>query len=87
MKAEKWNYKKQKYEDVEINDNCPLYEMDLDRIINCANCEREVKYGETYTSRKYHNQYGLGYPVCPECYAEERKEEEEWEEKHGRSKY
>lgn len=75
MKVEKWNYKEQKYEEVEINDNCPLCEMDLDRRINCANCEREVKYGETYTSRKYHNQLGLGYPVCQECHEDEIKEE------------
>lgn len=85
MKAEKWNYKEHKYEEVEINDNCPLYERNLDRIINCANCGREVKYGETYTSRKYHNPLGFGYPVCEECYVGERNEEREWKEKEKKT--
>ena len=41
MKAFKWNFKKQKYEDYELPENCPLICHDMEKIINCANCREK----------------------------------------------
>lgn len=70
----KWNYETHEYDPYEIPDewNVPLI-TELEEIINCPHCGREVKYGETYTSKEIHNKVGFGYPVCDKCY------EEEWE--------
>ena len=34
MKAEKWNFEKQEYEEYELPDNCPLICYDMEKIIN-----------------------------------------------------
>ena len=34
------------------------------------NCGREVKFGDCYTSMRYHSGAGFGYNECPECYEE-----------------
>ena len=52
---------------------CSTYENDMDRIVNCAECGKEVPYSATYVSLAIHNVMGFGYAVCPECY------EKEWE--------
>lgn len=43
----------------------------LDKEIGCTNCGEIVKYGDTYTSRTIHNNGGLGFPVCEDCYNKE----------------
>lgn len=74
MKLRKWNYETHEYDPYEIPDewNVPLTTY-LDEIVNCPHCGKELKYGETYTSKEIHNNVGFGYGVCSECY------EEEWE--------
>lgn len=71
-KIRKWNDELRIYEEVEIPDDwkIPMLCDDMDEIINCVNCGREVKFGECYTSMRYHTNAGFGYNECPECYEE-----------------
>lgn len=72
MKIRKWNDEKNDYEFVEVPDEwkLPLYLEDMDEIINCVNCGSEIKYGDSYTSMRYHNGAGFGYYECEKCYYE-----------------
>lgn len=72
MRIKKWNDEKNDYDFVKVPDEwkLPLYSEDMDEIINCVNCGREVKFGECYTSMRYHSGAGFGYNECPECYEE-----------------
>ena len=45
----------------------------MDKIVNCANCGKELKFGECYTSKTIHTEIGMGYGVCEECYDKEEK--------------
>ena len=71
-KIRKWNDELRIYEQVEIPDDwkIPMLCEDMDEIINCVNCGRGVKFGECYTSMRYHSGAGFGYNECPECYEE-----------------
>lgn len=73
----KWNRETEQYDPVEIPDdwNVKMYSEDMDEIINCPNCGKELPYGEGYTSRRYHNKYGMGYMECEDCYYDQLKEE------------
>jgi hypothetical protein len=43
MKAKKWNYKTRKYEPFTLPSNACLLSEDMEQIIQCANCEKEIK--------------------------------------------
>ena len=73
IEANKWDFKKHKYERTQIDDNCSLYETDMEKIVKCPNCNKDVKFGDCYTSKQYHNNIGLGYAVCEDCYNNEWK--------------
>lgn len=78
--VEKWNFAKQDYEEHIIPEewNTPLHTDNMNEYINCAECGKVIKFGEAYTSRKIHNRFGLGYPVCESCYKEEWNEEKRY---------
>ena len=44
---------------------------DLEEIVNCAQCGKELKYGDCYTSLEIHTDMGMGFAVCEDCYEEE----------------
>ena len=69
MKANKWNYKRHKYNDYIIPDgwNCKTYSPDMEETINCASCGKQLKFGDSYTSLEIHNNMGFGYAVCQRC--------------------
>ena len=77
MKLGKWNYKTKKYDKIQVPDNWNVktYVGDLNQVINCAQCGKEVVAGDTYTSKEIHTKYGIGFMVCEECY---NKEIERW---------
>lgn len=81
----RWNYDKQTYEpyDVPDNWNVKCYSNDMDEIVNCPHCGKEVTYGSCYTSREIHTPHGFGYSVCEKCYDAERTRENEWQNKHS----
>ena len=76
-KVQKWDFKNHYYEDELIDDKCSLYEKDMDKVVKCSNCNKEIRFGDCYTSRQYHNDYGFGYAVCEECFEKEMKQEME----------
>ena len=41
---------------------------DMDEIVNCPHCGKELPYGKTYTSMQFHARMGMGYAVCEDCY-------------------
>ena len=41
-----------------------------------AQCGKELKYGDTYTSLEIHTAMGFGYGVCEDCYEFEWKRRE-----------
>ena len=73
MLLQKWNYEKHKYEPYEVSNecNCKLYTEDMNELINCPHCGKQLKYGDTYTSMEIHNKMGFGYGVCEKCYNNE----------------
>lgn len=76
MLLQKWNFKTHEYEPFGSPAKVlALYSEDMVAEVDCANCGERVKYGDTYTSRTIHNHIGLGYPVCDNCYSQERDDE------------
>lgn len=69
----KWDNETRSYSPYKVPSewHCPLYTEDMEEVINCVQCGKEMKYGEGFTSREIHNPFGLGYSVCENCYAEE----------------
>ena len=74
---QKWNFNTREYEpyNVPADWNCKTYSADMDEIVNCPHCGRQVTFGECYTSRQIHTEYGTGYAVCESCYEDEWKAE------------
>ena len=54
-----------------------VIDADLYEIINCADCGKQITYGDCYTSLTIHTNTGMGYPVCEKCY------KKEWEERRA----
>lgn len=73
MKAQKWDFENKKYNDYETPKLASMYETDMSMIIECAECGKPALFGKCYTSRAIHNQHGMAYSVCLNCYQEERR--------------
>jgi len=73
----KWNFKAREYEpySVPADWNCKTFSVDMDEIVNCPHCGREVRFGDCYTSRQIHTRYGMEFAVGEECYEKEWREE------------
>lgn len=73
MVLNRWNYEKHDYEPYEVPDdwNVKMYSNDMGEIINCCQCGRRITFGEGYTSKEVHNNFGFGYIVCEKCNDEE----------------
>lgn len=80
---QKWNREMRKYTPYEVPGNwhCPLTCNDMQELVNCASCGKKLLYGDTFTSMEIHDDIGVGYGVCGECYSEEllRRREREGE--------
>ena len=74
----RWNYKTHKYDEIKYDDKKYNYQYfcnNMDEKINCPHCNKELKFGDSYTSLEFHTPItGFGYGVCEKCYMEERKE-------------
>lgn len=71
IRARKYNVELHEYEDILLPDECRTYEVDMEKMVPCAQCGRLHKYGDMYTSREVHTAYGFGFAVCRECYDDE----------------
>ena len=75
----KWDYPSHSYFSIPITSREPLniktYSEDMNEIVNCAQCLKEIKIGDSYTSKEIHTDLGFGFAVCEDCY------EKEWERK------
>lgn len=70
--AQIFNEEKLTYETYELPEGSSLYEGSMSKIVSCASCGKKIKYGNSYTSRRIHNQFGFGYAVCESCYFDRR---------------
>jgi hypothetical protein len=52
-----------------------IFSDDMDEIINCPLCGKELLFGQGYTSKTIMTPIGFGYIVCEDCYKQEWKEE------------
>ena len=79
MIIKKWNYEKHEYEDYNIPDDWKVktYSDNMDELVNCPHCGKELKFGAGYTSMEIHTNVGFGYTVCENCYEEEWKRRKE----------
>lgn len=77
MMLRKWDYATHEYKPYEVPDDKTfiVYSADMDLPVNCANCFKDMTYGQGYTSRTIHTEVGFGYPVCEDCYEKEREYE------------
>ena len=66
----RWNYETQEYDPYGVPDdwNVKSYSDDMDEIVNCPHCGKEVTFGSCYT-------------VCENCYNIEREIEKRWRNK------
>ena len=76
----KWNFRTKKYDSYKTPaKRLGLHSNDMEELIDCADCGKEIKYGDGYTSRAIHTELGFGYTVCEDCYDRELKAKELWE--------
>lgn len=70
---QKWDYESHEYRQILVPAgwNCKLYTDNMDEIVNCPHCGKELKFGETFTSLEIQNPAGFGYGVCEECHKAE----------------
>lgn len=70
MLIDKWNENINDYQKCEVPDDwhLPLISDNMDEIINCVNCGKQIAFGDGYTSHRYHNSFGFGYYECESCY-------------------
>lgn len=72
MILHKWNKETEDYEDFDSPaKRVQLFSDDMEMLVDCVECGKEMKYGECYTSKRIHNHIGLGYHVCGDCYKKE----------------
>lgn len=73
MKAKKWNPKTREYHDYELPKNASVgfLSNNMDKEIACARCGKKMLFGDGYTSKQIHTEYGFGYAVCEQCYEKE----------------
>ena len=72
MKANRWDFERREYDEVDIPGKCCSYSSDMDRRVACPGCGGEFRYGEMFASRRFHTGVGFGYAVCEACYSQER---------------
>ena len=80
---QKWDYNSHSYFSIPIISREPLniktYSEDMNEIVNCCQCLKKIRYGDTYTSKEIHTDLGFGFAVCEDCYKEEWKRRKHYE--------
>ena len=82
MTVYKWDFVLREYDEIQKDvSESPTICFDMEKIVRCINCGREVAYGNCFTSLRWHTEHGFGYPVCEECHRVE------WEEENSINDY
>ena len=70
MKINRWDNGKKEYVEHDIPDdwNCKTFSFDMDEEVNCVCCGKKMKFGDGYTSRRFHTAMGMGCCECENCY-------------------
>lgn len=70
---QKWSFERHKYEPYSVPKewSVRMYSDDMEEEINCAECGKVIRYGESYVSTVIHAHMRFGYAVCGECYGKE----------------
>lgn len=80
-----WDYVSRKYIEklciFKYPKNIKTFSENMDEEVNCCQCFRKIRFGDTYSSNEVHTELGMGFAVCPECY------EKEWERRRNYGKY
>lgn len=77
MLINKWNGELHSYVPTFVPDewNIKTFSCDMNEIVNCVNCGKKIKFGNGYTSRRWHTNIGMGYTECEACYFNYKKGE------------
>lgn len=70
MIIQRFNVKTKQYEDCRLPNTWRIKlicDNDNEKL-NCVNCGKEITFSKSYTSMRYHNNYGIGYLECENCY-------------------
>ena len=73
----KWNFETHQFEEYTVPSdwNVSLYEKNMEKMVNCAECGKPIKYAQSFTSQRIYDDDGLfGYAVCRECHESGLKE-------------
>ena len=71
MKCGKWNYNTRSYDDYELPEKAIMWSDDMELVIQCASCAKDIEVGDCFTSKEIHGNFGMGYLVCESCYEQE----------------
>lgn len=66
--AQIWKPKEHKYEPYKLPEGSVIIAEDMNKDITCCKCGKHLKYGDSYCSREVHNDIGIGYAECADCY-------------------
>lgn len=67
---QRWERSIRKYVPHKVPDDWDIrtYSYNMDEVINCVCCGKKMKYGNGYTSKRFHTPLGFGFMECRECY-------------------
>lgn len=72
-KALLWDFEKQNYKPILVDDEASAYSLDYNAIIKCASCGRYILYGDSFNSKQIHTENRLSYNICYACFIREHR--------------
>lgn len=79
MIVRRWNPRKGYYERHTVPEGwkARVFCADMNELVNCISCGKEITFGSGYCSRQYHSDLGFGFAECKECYDKFWQEEQD----------
>ena len=81
----KYNREIKKYDSYQIplHWKCVVWENNMNTIINCANCGKEIIVGSSYNSQEIFEDNGwFSYLICFDCYQQEYERKRQMESRY-----
>lgn len=71
--VDRWDYISKTYQKYMIPAEWKVatYSEDMEEKVNCCQCGKEIKFGDSYSSQEIQTQMGFGYATCEKCHEEE----------------